>query len=125
MNLANLPRFVSLSAVLLACAARADAALGDPGKGEAVFQQNCVICHGPQGKGDGAAAAGLNPKPANFSERQASTAQKQLNVVTNGGASEKLSPLMPAFGESLSDQQLKDVIAYVRAKLSGTKTASK
>lgn len=125
MNLTSLPRLLSLTAVLLACAARADAALGDPAKGEAVFQQNCVICHGPNGKGDGAAAAGLNPKPANFSERQSSTATKQLDVVTNGGASQKLSPVMPAFGEALSEQQLKDVIAYVRAKLSGTKTASK
>ena len=37
-------------------------------KGKQVFAQNCVTCHGAAGKGDGAAAAALNPKPRNFSE---------------------------------------------------------
>lgn len=98
---------------------------GNAAAGKLVFQQNCVVCHGATGKGDGAAAAGLNPKPANFSERLGSTEEKQLRVVTNGGASEKLSPLMPAFGEMLSEQQLRDVIAFVRADLTGIKTATK
>lgn len=34
-------------------------------KGEELFSQ-CAACHGPAGKGDGAAAAALNPKPRNF-----------------------------------------------------------
>ncbi len=34
--------------------------------GKALFQQNCAMCHGTEGKGDGAAAAALNPKPANL-----------------------------------------------------------
>lgn len=98
---------------------------GNASAGKAVFQQNCVVCHGATGKGDGAAAAGLNPKPANFSERLASTEDKQVRVVTNGGASEKLSPLMPAFGEMLSAQQVRDVVAFIRAELIGTRTATK
>lgn len=34
--------------------------------GKAVFAQNCVSCHGDNGKGDGPAAAALNPRPRNF-----------------------------------------------------------
>ncbi len=34
--------------------------------GKAQFEQQCASCHGAAGKGDGAAAAGLNPKPRNF-----------------------------------------------------------
>ena len=35
-------------------------------KGQAIFQQRCIICHGEDGKGTGALAASLDPKPANL-----------------------------------------------------------
>jgi mono/diheme cytochrome c family protein len=35
-------------------------------QGEKVAKINCVSCHGPTGKGDGAAAVALNPKPADW-----------------------------------------------------------
>lgn len=35
-------------------------------KGQGLFAQNCVTCHGAAGQGDGPAAAALNPKPRNF-----------------------------------------------------------
>lgn len=34
--------------------------------GRTVFQKSCVICHGPRGLGDGAAALTLNPRPVNL-----------------------------------------------------------
>ena len=34
--------------------------------GKKSVETNCVPCHGPGGKGDGPAAAALNPKPANW-----------------------------------------------------------
>ena len=37
-------------------------------RGQALFNQNCVSCHGPAGRGDGPAARGLNPPPRDFSQ---------------------------------------------------------
>jgi mono/diheme cytochrome c family protein len=35
-------------------------------QGKKVAQVNCTACHGAGGKGDGAAAVALNPKPADW-----------------------------------------------------------
>lgn len=87
--------------------------------GKVIYNQNCQVCHGPEGKGDGPASAGLNPKPANFNDpKYASfTEKKQIHVVTEGGREEHLSPVMPAFSDSLTPQQIVDVVSYVRTAL--------
>jgi len=41
---------------------------GDAKAGKAKYDTLCVGCHGATGKGDGAAAAALNPKPGNFTD---------------------------------------------------------
>ena len=39
-------------------------------QGQKVAQTNCVSCHGTKGKGDGAAAVALNPKPADWTSKK-------------------------------------------------------
>ena len=39
-------------------------------QGKKVAQVNCVSCHGATGKGDGAAAVALNPKPADWTSKK-------------------------------------------------------
>ena len=39
-------------------------------QGEKVAKVNCVSCHGTRGKGDGAAAVALNPKPADWTSKR-------------------------------------------------------
>jgi mono/diheme cytochrome c family protein len=34
--------------------------------GKATYDANCASCHGPEGRGDGAAAASLDPKPGDL-----------------------------------------------------------
>jgi mono/diheme cytochrome c family protein len=39
-------------------------------KGKTLFTTNCSACHGVSGRGDGAAATALNPKPRNFTSAE-------------------------------------------------------
>ena len=41
---------------------------GVVGHGAKLYATNCAMCHGAKGAGDGAAGAGLNPKPRNLIE---------------------------------------------------------
>ncbi len=47
----------------------APAQLPDLNRGNQLFQMNCAACHGAAGQGNGPAAASLNPKPVNFTDR--------------------------------------------------------
>lgn len=42
----------------------------DVGVAAALFQQNCAVCHGQEGYGNGPAAATLRPQPSNFHARE-------------------------------------------------------
>ncbi|MFO1519796.1 MAG: cytochrome c [bacterium] len=112
-------RFIIIFSALLTFAAcsKASAPAGDVAAGKAKFDQLCATCHGMKGEGDGPASAGLNPKPRNFHD--AAVMDKKTNeelkkVIKNGGAANGLSPVMPAWGGTLSDQDIDNVIAYIR-----------
>ena len=38
-------------------------------RGQALFAQDCVSCHGPKGEGNGPAGLALNPRPRNFTQQ--------------------------------------------------------
>jgi len=95
---------------------------GDARKGGDLYALYCVTCHGKGGKGDGVAAASLDPKPADHSDASYMGRLSDADiysVIKKGGAAVGKSPLMAPWGGVLPDQQLRDVLAYVR-QLSGT-----
>lgn len=111
-------RCVPLFAVLVLLSAPGPAPAADAAAGAERFKLLCATCHGPQGKGDGAAAAGLPVKPRDLGDAawQASVDDAYLRaIIQKGGAALGKSPLMAPFGTSLSEQQLDDVIAYIRS----------
>jgi cytochrome c553 len=66
---------------------------------QTVFNTLCSTCHGQSGKGDGPAAATLDPKPRNYTDKawQASITDEQIkNTILKGGAGVGKSALMPA-----------------------------
>ena len=64
----------------------------------AIFAQRCAMCHGASGKGDGAAAANLNPAPRDYTDKawQASVTDDALHkIIVEGGTAVGKSMLMP------------------------------
>lgn len=66
---------------------------------DTVWQQRCTTCHGMGGKGDGAAAAALTPKPRDFTlaSWQSSVTDEHIRkTIVEGGQAVGLSMLMVA-----------------------------
>ncbi|MBI3898430.1 MAG: cytochrome c [Gammaproteobacteria bacterium] len=82
-------------------------------RGSIVFRTYCVLCHGPHADGEGRAAKNLMPPPANLTVSAASDEYKE-RIIRNGGAAVERSPFMPPWGQELTDEQIHDVIAYLR-----------
>jgi high-affinity iron transporter len=80
-------------------------------RGAQVYQQNCASCHGMLGRGDGPAAPGMDPAPANLSD--AATLRTVLPLdyyqrVTIGVT----GTAMPAFESRLSSEDRWAAAAY-------------
>jgi mono/diheme cytochrome c family protein len=84
--------------------------------GKKTFEMNCASCHGATGKGDGAAAAALKPKPRDLSDKKYMTKRSWDDlhkVISEGGANSGFSALMPAWKGALKKPQIDNVLAYV------------
>ena len=80
--------------------------------GERIYKQNCVNCHGISGKGDGAAAEKLSPKPADLTATatQAKKDAELLEVITFG----RPGTAMPGWMREIDEREMRDVLAYIR-----------
>jgi len=91
---------------------------GEPKAGKVKYDANCIGCHGAAGKGDGAAAAALNPKPQDHTDGKAMNAltDKYLfDIIKQGGKAMQKAPFMPAANKTLTDQDISDMVAYIRS----------
>ncbi len=87
-------------------------------RGEANYATYCSACHGPRGDGDGPMAALLDPKPTQHSDAALMSAlsdEELFQVIKDGGPVVGKSPQMAAWGELLSDQNIRDLVDYVRS----------
>jgi mono/diheme cytochrome c family protein len=81
-------------------------------RGEELYQATCVQCHGVAGRGDGPAAASFSPPAADFTTAHAKLHLdgEFFNWIKNG----KPPTAMPAFGDQFTDEQIWDIINYLR-----------
>lgn len=87
---------------------------GDPEAGKAPYQQQCASCHGSSGQGDGPAARAFNPPPSDLT-REDLTAERLFLATRDGGMAVGLTAMMPAFGRSMSEDTIHDVVAYLKS----------
>lgn len=96
----------------------ANAGAGDPQAGAAHYKIYCATCHGETGCGDGPLSQTLDPKPAKHCDgnyMNGLSDEHLFKVVKEGGPSVGKSPQMAAWGGTLTDAQIWDIIAYVRS----------
>lgn len=94
---------------------------GDADRGKAVYAKRCVLCHGVEGEGDGAAAERLVPPPRDFSEGLYKIKTTGFDDPTPNDADlfrmirdGMPGSAMPGWSGMLSAQDMWDVVAYIK-----------
>ena len=85
--------------------------------GAEIYQANCETCHGTEGKGDGPAAAGLDPQPADLTDTHMMEEMSDGALfwrVSEGGMMEPFNSVMPAWKGTLTDDQIWQVVTYIQ-----------
>ena len=91
----------------------ANAAAVDAGK--KTYNVYCSSCHGEGGKGDGPAAPSLNPRPQDLAGHETEmTDDYMFWRIHEGGMMEPFRSSMPAWKDALSDEQIWQVVAFLR-----------
>lgn len=90
-------------------------------RGAEFFATYCASCHGDGGMGDGPASAALDPAPAPIAHTSQMMGDDYLFWrVSEGGAMEPFNSGMPAWKNTLDEQDRWDVLNYVQALGNGT-----
>jgi mono/diheme cytochrome c family protein len=79
--------------------------------GAQTFKDNCMLCHGEKGMGDGPGAKTIKVKPANFTDA------KLLALETDGSLFWKMSNgrgPMPSWKDDLSETERWQLVNYIR-----------
>jgi len=81
-----------------------------------LYQTRCTPCHGASGRGDGAAAPNLVPRPRDFHDpawQRGATDAAIEAIIKRGGHAMGKSPMMPP-NPDLDDAKVRALRAYVR-----------
>ena len=89
---------------------------GQPSVAQLMFSAVCASCHGTEGKGNGPAAAVLNPKPRDYTDPawQASITDDQIKeTIVKGGQGVGKSPTMPGQPNLKSQPEVLDGLVQI------------
>jgi len=91
---------VALSSILPAASAQDISA--------SLYKTKCALCHAPDGSGSGPVGTQLNAPNLRLRSAQALTNDQWTQIIEDGKGK------MPAFKGRLSDEQIKQVVTYLR-----------
>ena len=83
----------------------------------AVYRSACQGCHGPDGRGMPQSTTALPLPVPDFSDCNFATREPDgdwLAIIHQGGPTRGFDPLMPAFGEALTEEEQELALAHVR-----------
>ncbi|GAC1615897.1 MAG: hypothetical protein PVS2B2_28260 [Candidatus Acidiferrum sp.] len=95
--------FICLAAQALAASPRAES------DADKVYAKNCVLCHAPDGSGSSPSGKALKAKDLASGEVQNKSDEDLTEVITKGKGK------MPAFGKKIKPEEIKELVAYIRA----------
>lgn len=104
---------IGLVAALGLAGCMEDEAMPGPQDGRALFMENCAVCHGADGKGDGAMARAMKTPPKNLTLIQLRNGEafpraKMMSIIDGYARSDLAGPGMPEFGALLEG----DLVPY-------------
>ena len=97
-------------------------------EGQKLYVTYCSSCHGDKGRGDGAAGKALPVKPADHTDGKVMNSFSDeflATIISKGGAAVGKSSFMPAWGGVLKDNQLQDLLAYLKSIANPPKASGK
>jgi len=87
-------------------------------KGRVIYEAFCMVCHGPEGRGDGPSADTLIPMPADFTNTvvvESMTKDRVYEAIRDG----KAGTQMEGFSKRLSLDEIQQVMEYVLVTIMG------
>lgn len=110
-----------VACVIIAVSAPALAAeKGDPARGQSLYVEYCLQCHGGRGEGWGWGEK-ISPPPVPIPDLSNAERMRELSdqylftIIKEGGEGVGKTRFMPAAERVMSDEAIWDVIAYLRS----------
>lgn len=85
--------------------------------GQQLYEAACAACHGSDGRGQPIAVRGFERDLPDFTDCKLTTPEADLDwysVIHQGGQARAFDPIMPAFGDELSDEEIGKLIQHIR-----------
>ncbi len=81
------------------------------------YRTYCMQCHGMEGNGKGVNIRDMSVQPRDHTDAKAMSARSDdtlFKVIKEGGPSIDKSVLMPPWGDTLNDEEIKDMVQHLR-----------